>query len=115
MRGGVVTGSNIVWIMFAAFSAIRMVSYVPQILRIAQDCSGATAISYSTWSIWLGANITMALHAAINLNDVWLAFVTASYGICCAIVIALTAFKRMAHRRRVERAAQANPASPHSA
>lgn len=112
MRGGVVTGSNIVWIMFAAFSAIRMVSYVPQILRIAQDCGGATAISYSTWSIWLGANTTMALHAAINLHDMWLAVVTASYGVCCAIVIALTAFKRMAHRRRIGRA---DPASTHSA
>jgi hypothetical protein len=110
-----VTGSNVVWIMFAVFSAIRMVSYVPQIMRIARDCAGAAAISYATWSIWLGANVTMALHAAINLHDMWLAFVTASYAVCCAIVIALTAFKRMAYRRRAESVAQANPASAHSA
>jgi hypothetical protein len=112
MRGSVVTGSNAVWIMFAAFSAIRMVSYVPQIVRIAQDCSGAAAISYATWLIWLGANVTTALHAAINLHDMWLTFVTGSYGVCCAIVIALTMFKRMAHRRRQVQAVSTETSAP---
>lgn len=109
------TGSDAVWIMFAVFSAIRMVSYVPQILCIARDRTGAAAISYATWSIWLGANVTMALHAAINLHDMWLALVTASYGLCCAIVIVLTAVKRRAHRRRTDCIARANPASVHPA
>jgi len=86
--------------MFATFSTIRLVSYAPQILCIARDGNGASAISYATWSIWLGTNVATALHAAVNLHDTWLAFVSAGYGVCCAVVIALTVRKRLAHRRR---------------
>jgi hypothetical protein len=86
--------------MFATFSTVRLVSYAPQILRIARDCNGASAISYATWLIWLGTNVATALHAAVNLHDTWLAFVSAGYGVSCAAVIALTAYKRLSHRRR---------------
>ena len=39
------------------------------------------------------------MYAATNLNDVWLAFVSSIYALCCIVVIAVTAFKRLAHRR----------------
>ena len=94
------TGPDAIWIMFATFSTVRLVSYAPQILRIARDCNGASAISYATWLIWLGTNVATALHAAVNLHDTWLAFVSAGYGVSCAAVIALTAYKRLSHRRR---------------
>jgi hypothetical protein len=87
------------WLAFAAFSGLRTISYVPQIVRIAKDRNGASAISYSTWLLWTGANTTTAMYAATNLNDVWLAYVSAIYALCCSVVIGLTAFKRLAHRR----------------
>jgi uncharacterized membrane protein len=87
------------WLAFAAFSGLRTISYVPQIVRIAKDRNGASAISYPTWLLWTGANVTTAMYAATNLNDVWLAFVSSIYALCCIVVIALTAIKRLVHRR----------------
>src|SRR5262245_1478474 len=87
------------WLAFAAFSGLRTISYVPQIVRIAKDRNGASAISYPTWLLWTGANATTAMYAATNLNDVWLAVVSSIYALCCLVVIVLTACKRLAHRR----------------
>jgi hypothetical protein len=64
-----------------------------------QGSNGASAISYAAWLLWTGANATTAIYAATNLNDVWLAYVSAIYALCCMVVIALTAFKRLTHRR----------------
>ena len=94
--------SEATWLAFAAFSGLRTISYVPQIVRIARDPNGASAISYPTWLLWTGANATTAMYATTNLNDVWLAIVSSIYALCCIVVIALTAFKRLAHRRKSE-------------
>jgi hypothetical protein len=91
--------SEATWLAFAAFSGLRTISYVPQIVRIARDRNGASAISYPTWLLWTGANATTAMYAATNPNDVWLALVSSIYALCCMVVIALTAFKRLVHRR----------------
>ena len=44
--------SEATWLAFAVFSGLRTVSYVPQIVRIAKDRNGASAISYPTWMLW---------------------------------------------------------------
>jgi hypothetical protein len=71
-------------------------------VRIARDRNGASAISYPTWLLWTGANATTALYAASSLNDIWLAIVSSIYALCCIVVSAPTAFKRLAHRRTKE-------------
>jgi hypothetical protein len=87
------------WLAFATLSGLRTISYVPQIVRIARDRNGASAISYPTWLLWTGAHASTGLYAAMNLNDVWLAVGSSIYALCCMVVIALTAFKRLVHRR----------------
>src|SRR5262245_23014507 len=87
------------WLAFAAFSGLRTVSYVPQIVRIAKDPNGASAISYPTWLLWTGAHASTGLYAAMNLSDVWLAIGSTTYALCCMAVIGLTVFKRLGHRR----------------
>jgi hypothetical protein len=59
--------SQLTLIAFTAFSSLRIVSYVPQIAKVAADNNGASAIAYSTWSLWTLANIATALYAAVNL------------------------------------------------
>jgi hypothetical protein len=86
--------AEMAWFGFVAFSGLRMFSYIPQIWRIAADKTGAAAISYTTWGLWTGANASTAVYAATSLHDVWLAFVSGVYAICCVTVIALTALKR---------------------
>jgi hypothetical protein len=88
--------SEATWLAFAAFSGLRTISYVPQMVRIARDRNGASAISYPTWLLWAGAHASTGLYAAVNLNDVWLAVGSSIYALCCIVVIALTAYKRLA-------------------
>jgi hypothetical protein len=82
------------FLLFTLFSGLRIVSYIPQIRKVATDTNGASAISYATWGLWTGANIATALYAAVNLGDGYLAAVSALYACCCITVIMLTAVKR---------------------
>lgn len=86
--------SSVTFLLFTVFSGLRIFSYLPQIRRVARDINGASAISYSTWGLWTGANIATALYALTNLGDVYLAFVSSLYAGCCVSVIALTMQKR---------------------
>jgi hypothetical protein len=86
--------STMTFMLFAAFSGLRIFSYWPQIYRVAHDPNGASAISYATWSLWTGASLATALYAFANLGDVYLAGVSTVYAACCAAVIVLTVAKR---------------------
>jgi len=88
------TLASFTFVLFAAFSSIRIFSYVPQIRKVASDTNGASAISYSTWALWAAANIATGLYALVNLGDTYLASVSALYAACCFTVIGLTAAKR---------------------
>ena len=91
------------WLAFAIFSGLRTFSYVPQIVRIAKDRNGASAISYPTWLLWTGAHVSTGTYAAVNLNDMWLAVGSSLYGLCCIAVLVLTVFKRWGQRRTKDR------------
>lgn len=79
---------------FSVFSFLRVYSYLPQIWKVAVDTNGATAISYSCWSIWIGANGSTAAYAWINLHDPWLAGINAFAALGCTTVLLITCFKR---------------------
>jgi hypothetical protein len=104
--------------LFVLFSGVRIVSYLPQIYRVAIDKNGASAIAYSTWFMWIGAHATTGAYAAVNLNDTYLANVSAVFATCCALVILLTYLKRRSIRHhfpvpartRVVRPFRAKPA-----
>ena len=94
---------------FTAFSGLRLVSYLPQIYRVARDLNGASAISYATWALWTGCHVSTGLYAAINLGDSLLAAASVLYALCCLAVIVITAAKR--RRIRVRRASTGDGAS----
>lgn len=72
--------------------------------RVAADNDGAKAISYSTWSMWIGANVSTAAYALVNLSDWTLFAVSIANTSGCLAVVMLTAWKRHRH-------AQLSPAS----
>ena len=80
--------------MFSIFNVLRIVSYLPQIIRDAADDEGAKAISYSTWCIWIGANTTTAAYAVVNITDVALFLISTLNALGCVAVVGLTAVKR---------------------
>lgn len=83
---------------FSFFNTIRVVSYVPQMVRIARDTNGATAVSFLTWTLWACANGSTAAYAGVIIGDRALCLVSSINTLCCAIVICQTIYKR--HRWR---------------
>jgi hypothetical protein len=79
---------------FGAFNVLRLVSYFPQIAAVARDQHGAMAISFSCWSLWIGANASTALYAWERLGDPGLAVISAFNTACCVAVLVLAAYKR---------------------
>lgn len=86
--------AHVTFVVFTVFSGLRIVSYLPQIMKIAADKNGASAISYATWSTWVCTNLATAFYAVINLRDFYLTAFSGVSAACCAIVIILTIYKR---------------------
>jgi hypothetical protein len=109
--------NELIALAFALTNALRLVSYAPQIWRVARDRGGAQAISCLTWNLWIAANATTALYAWTQLHDLLLAIVNAANATCCASVVLITLAKRSAHARaataptphRLEIAMTSNP------
>jgi hypothetical protein len=88
------TKIDLALVIFTACNAFRVLAYVPQIVRVLHDEHGASAISYTTWSLFAVSHISTVLYAAIAVGDSTMAVVFAVNAGCCAAIIALTAYKR---------------------
>jgi hypothetical protein len=55
--------------LFAACNSFRVVAYVPQILKAANDKNGASSISFMTWFLFPLAHLSTVAYALINRSD----------------------------------------------
>jgi hypothetical protein len=83
-------GNDAIALAFALTNGLRLVSYAPQIWRVARDTGGAQAISCLSWNLWIAANASTALYAWVQLHDALLALVNAGNAACCASVVLIT-------------------------
>lgn len=90
--------NDLILLAFGVSNGLRIVSYLPQIWRVARDRDGAQAISCLTWNLWVFANASTALYAWTHLRDLPLALMHGANALCCAAVVALTCCKRAAWR-----------------
>lgn len=91
--------TDIVIVAFAITNGPRVVAYLPQIIRLAMDGSGAAAISCCTWFHFLVSHISTA-YAALLLNEPWMTVVFAANAVCSADIVALTMLRRASIGRR---------------
>jgi hypothetical protein len=86
--------NEIVLGLFMACNGARSLAYLPQIVRLARDRSGAGAVSCLTWALFALANASTAAYAAIVTGDAWVAAMFALNSLFCVTIVGLAAHGR---------------------
>jgi len=94
MSGTTVTASEVAVVLFTAMNSVRLLAYVPQILRVARDCRGAEAISCWTWVMFALSHLTTVAYAILAVGDSQLAAIFAANMLACLLILGMTAYKR---------------------
>lgn len=84
---------------FAACNGLRIFAYLPQMLKAARDANGASAISFTTWGLFLTANLSTAAYAIVNQSDWWMAGCFVLNAFCCLLILVIAAFKAVRHAK----------------
>jgi hypothetical protein len=85
--------------LFALCNSVRVVAYVPQILKAATDQNGASAISSVTWLLFLASHVSTAAYAVVNRGDWAMASMFLANAAACVAILVLAAWRRDLHRR----------------
>ena len=80
--------------IYTVCNTLRLLSYVPQIVAVARESSGAHAISLISWSFWMLSHAATALYCATVVKDPLLAGMMWGNTAGCISVVALTMMKR---------------------
>lgn len=80
--------------IYVACNAVRLLSYVPQIVAVAREHSGAYAISLFTWFFWTLSNASTAVYCSTIIDDLLLAGTMWGNAAGCFAVASLTVMKR---------------------
>ena len=95
------TIADITLAAFTICNSVRVVAYVPQITKAATDESGAQAISFTTWGLFLVSNASAMAYALVNKSDWMLASMFLANAIGCTAIILVGAWKRSRHHTRL--------------
>lgn len=90
--------AGVLWV-FATLNSVRIIAYVPQVMKAARDKNGAAAVSLITWGLFFASHVTTVLYALICLGDLLMGLLFIGNAIACLAIFATTVFKRRAHRR----------------
>jgi len=91
--------------LFTFCNTVRFVAYVPQIIRLVRDRSGAEAISFGTWGLFLVSHASAMAYALVNNEDWLMASMFLGNAVGCGAILLIAAWKRSRHgssKRRLE-------------
>ena len=94
------TNADLTLAVFTFFNSLRFLAYVPQIAKAVKDQSGAEAISFGTWALFLVSHVSAMAYAIENQRDWTMASLFLSNALGCGIILMIAAWKRYRHRRR---------------
>ena len=87
----------VVFTLFTFMNSIRIFAYVPQFLKVTADTNGATAISYSTWTLFFLSHLTTVAFAIFYVGDVVMALIFSGNALACSAILLATFIKRRNH------------------
>ena len=93
--------------LFAVSNSIRIFAYVPQIWKAATDDNGASAISFTTWGLFVVSNLATVAYAVVNRSDFGMAACFAANAACCLTIVSIAFCKRYRVLQRIGRAVPA--------
>jgi len=94
------TVADVTLAVFTFFNTLRFLAYVPQIAKALKDRSGAEAISFGTWGLFLVSHISAMAYAIVNQSDWTMATLFLSNALGCGLIVLIAGVKRAQHRRR---------------
>ena len=80
---------------FTILNIVRLVAYVPQLMRVHRDINGAESVSLATWSLFAAANLATVGYALTAAHDVPLAITFSLNALGCLAIVGLTVWKRL--------------------
>jgi hypothetical protein len=87
--------NDAVIVAFSMVNTFRVIAYVPQILRIMRDGTGAHAVAISTWMLFLISHLTTVAYAVVVAEDLRMAAIFMANAVCCAAIVGLAQWKRI--------------------
>jgi len=91
--------ADITLAVFTVCNTLRFIAYLPQIARAASDRSGAEAISFTTWGLFLVSHASAMAYAVVNNRDWPMAAMFLGNVVGCGLILAIAAWKRSQFRR----------------
>jgi len=87
----------VVFTLFTFMNSIRIFAYVPQLLKVTDDKNGASAISYSTWTLFFLSHLTTVAFAIFYVGDLVMALIFSGNALACFAILLATFVKRRKH------------------
>lgn len=83
------SAESVVIVAFSITSACRLLAYMPQIVLLSNDSTGARSVSRTTWIMFFTANAATASYAAVVAADIAMVVVFVANTLCCGAIVAL--------------------------
>ena len=85
---------------FTVLNGARIFAYVPQIVCVCRDRTGASSVSMSTWGTFCAANLATVFYAIAGTGDRVVAGIFALNAVACISIFALILRNRAQHAWR---------------